>query len=296
MKGLSLILFIVFLFQVASLACSCKERELDLPIAELGLLSDDSSINTSFDDYIFQGRLVSSEKIEIDEIKDLCRKSKSYAVELKFEVVQAYKGDYIDKGDTIIVYTSLGSCGFYSPINSNSIIFAESVGLGRYFTYRGDCCKSVSEAQDQMRYNEYKRFIEIVTNMIEGKHEFKQPNTHWNGGRINLNYTNPQLEFEIKDGEFNNLWRVALRNGTVIEEGHYRNGKRSGKWTFRRIERNFFEYYDYSTIIHVEMHYRKGKAYRKTLKELRRTYEDERIPYMIEEVRRIERTKIRNKD
>lgn len=291
MKKVTQIILILLSFVNNTFACSCSGREIDLPIAEFGMLSTESEKLKSFDDLIFHGTLIKEQKVELEEIRYHHTKSKTIKTELHFKIVEAYKGNYLNQGDTIIVYTQSSSdaCGFYSKLNTNSIIFATSIGLGKYFTYRGDCCKSVSEADDKKRYDEYLRFIESITNKIDGIYNFKQPKTYWKLGGINDVYSEPQLTFQIKNGELHNEWKLTTKSGDIIEIGNYEAGKKIGVWKLVNINTNLYEH---TTIIRTSITYKANKPILKLTEEVRRTYNYDSIPKYKDEVVRTERTEI----
>lgn len=287
------ILFLV-LFIIADsplIACSCAEREIDLPISELGLLSTESEKTKSIDDYIFHGELIFQNKVKLEIIKNLSEKNESLMTELFFKVIEPIKGENIQKGDTILVYTQSSSdaCGFMTPINTKSIIFAASVGLGKYFTYRGDCCKSVSEALDKKRYDNYLEFINVVTTMVNGKYEFNQPKSYWDNGRVNETYSEPQLTFEINNGQFNGEWKLMTRSGFIIEQGKYKAGKKIGIWELKNIKTN---YYEFTSIINTKIKYENGIQKHRQIEEIKRTYNFNEVSNYTDKVIRIETTEI----
>lgn len=294
MKKVNQIILILLSFVNITYACSCADREIDLPISEFGLLTTESEKSKSFDDLIFHGTLIKEQKVELEEIRNFSTKSKTIKTELHFKVIEAYKGNYLNQGDTIIVYTQSSSdaCGFYSKTNTNSIIFATSIGLGKYFTYRGDCCKSVSEAYDEKRYNEYLRFIKSITNKIDGVYNFKQPKSYWKLGRINDDYSEPQLSFQIKNGELHDEWILTTKSGEVIEIGNYNAGEKIGVWRLMNIKTNLYEY---TTIIKTSITYKDNKPILKLTEKIRRTYDYDSMPKFIDEVIRTERTEIQIK-
>lgn len=228
MKQLIIILTLTFAYQAIT-ACSCGEYLIDLPIKEMGWTQSKSDRISSFSDIIFAGKLIQKAEILEEELLYQNQKSQRQRIEMKFELIKSYKGRL---SDTILIRTNKGSdaCGFSAKLESECLIFANQNGNGFYYTYRSDCCKSISKNREEKRYNKYINFLESITNMNDGKYDFKQTRGYWNYGGRNNEESLDLIEYEIKDGKFEGLWKITDRKGRVIEKGQYADGLKIGTW------------------------------------------------------------------
>lgn len=226
-------LLITFLLLISiidlSLACSCNDYLLDLPIKEMGWTESNSERISSISDLIFTGVLLEYYLIEEEELSHLKYKSKISRYELVFKLIKSYKGE---KQDTVRIRTNRysSSCGFEVRVNTECLIFANYGNQGFYYTYRSDCCKSISKALDEKRFNKYVKFLDSIINMIDGQYDFKQSRTYWHRGGQNQMDTLDLISYTIKDGKFEGKWRITDRRGRILEEGQYEKGKKIGLW------------------------------------------------------------------
>ena len=223
----------MFVYQTVT-ACSCGEYLIDLPIKEMGWTQSKSDRISSFSDIIFSGKLIQKSEIVEEELLYQNQKSQRQRIEMKFELIKSYKGRL---SDTILIRTNSSSaaCGFSAKVESECLIFANQKGNGFYYTYRSDCCKSISKNREEKRYNKYINFLESITKMKDGKYDFKQTRGYWNYGGRNNEESLDLIEYEIKDGKFEGLWKITDRKGRVIETGQYRNGLKVGIWEILSI-------------------------------------------------------------
>jgi len=188
----------------------------------------------SLSDIIFVGKLIGKREIEEEELLYQNQKSKRHRTELIFKLIKTYKGN---NSDTIVIRTNRGSdaCGFGAELNTECLIFANQNGNGFYYTYRSDCCKSISKKKEEKRYNKYINFLESITNMIDGVYEFKQTRSYWNYGGINKLDSLDLINYSIKNGVFDGEWKITDRKGRVIEKGQYSDGRKIGTWEILSI-------------------------------------------------------------
>jgi hypothetical protein len=251
-EGIITLLFILCIIQ-GGFACSCSDYLLDLPIKEMGLTQSKSEGISSLSDMIFSGTLLAYYPIEEERLDYLNKKSVQYRYELVFKLIKSYKGN---NQDTIRIRTNRGSdaCGFDAEVNTDCLIFANQEGNGFYYTYRSDCCKSISKEQDEKRYKKYVDFLESIINMNDGEYLFKQTRSYWNGGHQNQSDTLDLISYQIRNGKFEGEWKITDRRGRIIEQGQYRNGQKIGTWKIVSIyeseyegmstETELVEYYD----------------------------------------------------
>lgn len=218
----------MMLYQTSK-ACSCGEYLIDLPIKEMGWTQSKSDGISSLSDIIFSGRLIQLTEVIEEALLYQHQKSQRLRYELKFVLLKSYKGNI---SDTILIRTNIGSeaCGFIAKLETDCLIFASQQGNGFYYTYRSDCCKSISKNRDENRYNKYIDFLESIINKIDGKYRFKQTRGYWKQGVIDTEEVLDLIEYEIVHGKLEGLWKITDRKGRVIEKGHYSNGQRIGTW------------------------------------------------------------------
>ena len=253
MKKILLIIIVITTTVHKGIACSCGDYLLDLPIKEMGWTQSKSEGISSISDIIFSGTLLEYHPIEEERLDFLYKKTVEYRYELVFKLIKSYKGD---SHDTIRIRTNRGNdaCGFGAKENTDCLIFANKNGNGFYYTYRSDCCKSISKEQDEKRYKKYIDFLESIVNMKDGDFNYKQTRTYWNGGYPNQSDTLDLISYQIRNGKFEGEWKITDRRGRIIEQGQYRNGQKIGTWKIVSIyeseyegmstETELVEYYD----------------------------------------------------
>ena len=238
-RAIIIIHVITFLIQEGS-TCSCSDYLLDLPLKEMGWTQSKSEGISNLSDMIFTGRLLEIHPIEEERLDYLHKKSVDYKLELVFRLIKSYKGN---KQDTIKIRTTRGSdaCGFGAKVNTDCLIFANQNGNGFYYTYRSDCCKSISKKQDEKRYNKYIEFLESILNMKDGTYNFKQTKTYWNRGEPNQKDTLDLISYTIKNRKFEGEWKITDRKGRIIEKGKYEDGRKIGIWKIVSIYESDYE-------------------------------------------------------
>ncbi len=239
-KILSFILFVTIV-QQSTLACSCSDYLIDLPIKEMGWMAKQSDDEFGFQGLIFTGILVDTSHLKIERQNHLKTKTKETKIELTFKLIKSYKGN---SNDTIKILTNYGSdaCGFWSPLYTESIIFAFPYGNGYYLTMRSDCCKSISKAYEEKRYEKYITFLDSISEGIDGEYVFKQTDKYWKEGFINQEDTLDLIRYEVKNGKLDGLWELKDRRGRVHEKGFYKEGKKVGEWVLCTYEGEFGDY------------------------------------------------------
>jgi len=256
MKNIVLTLLLAINLNVL-FACSCSRGMIDLPLAEMGLLQTKTSRIQNFGDLIFVGTLLSiSATVETEDggFRDLT-----------FKIKKIYKGSCTD---TIKIRTSRdgdGACGFFAPPATDCLIFTNKGRHDLYYTYRSDCCKSISKIHDEKRYLKYLQFLDAVTQGIDGNYNFFEPHSYRHLKIKNLPDTLETMRFGIKDGQLDGLWIVRGNEGNVLEEGKYVEGKKHGKWT---IDSYINVKNDYDSDLNIETEvtkYRLGKIKLQTL-------------------------------
>ena len=142
------------------MTCSCTDYLIDLPIKEMDLTQNETEGLSSLPELIFEGTLIDTNVI-------------NNKIDLIFKINKYYKNP---KSDTITIRTNNGSdaCGFWAPLQSNSLIFSAQGKDNLYYTYRSDCCKSISQESDSTRYKKYIKFLDIITDMKDGNYIFYQ--------------------------------------------------------------------------------------------------------------------------
>ena len=223
---LALLLFLINLAEIK--ACQCYSSLIDLPVQEMGLTQTESEKLSSFSDLIFNGSLILISKV-IDKRKDAFGyETEETKLELTFKVHRNYRGEM---KDTLKIRTNYGSdaCGFGAQLNTDCIIFAHKSN-GIYYTYRSDCCKSISKEYEPKRYEKYLKFFNVIIDKIDGNYIFYQTASYWNGGYVNDKDTLKAMQFSIKNGKFEGEWVIIDRLERILEHGKFKNGKRNGVW------------------------------------------------------------------
>ncbi len=258
MKKILTIIIVMAITIQNGIACSCGDYLLDLPIKEMGWTQSKSERISSMSDIIFSGVLLEYHPIEEERLNYLNKKTVEYRYELVFKLIKSYKGD---SQDTIRIRTNRGSdaCGFGAKENTNCLIFANQNGNGFYYTYRSDCCKSISQEQDKKRYKKYIDFLESIVNMKDGDYNYKQTRTYWNGGYPNQLDTLDLISYKIRDGKFEGEWKITDRKGRIIERGQFYNGQKIGTWEVVSIYES--EYEGISTETEM-VEYKEGKPFK----------------------------------
>ncbi len=215
-----LVIFLLLNSAAVLSACSCNTYLLDLPIKEMGWLESESAGVAMPVDLIFTGVLLDSYEVVVEG---------EYKYELVFEQIRSYKGD---SRDTLTIRTNYGSdaCGFITPIGTASILFARKKPNGHYYTYRSDCCKSISQEAEPIRYEKYITFLESMLDGIDGAYHLTQSRSYWEGGYPDQADTMALLTYEISNGRLDGEWKVTDRRGRVLEEGQYASGEKVGSW------------------------------------------------------------------
>lgn len=227
MKILNTILFLLC-YQFV-IACSCSNILIDLPLKEMGWTQTETKGISSVSDIVFTGVLLDIREIQEVYQSELYYESNEKKYELIFKLIHSYKGD---SNDTIKVRTNISSsaCGFWAPLNTECLIFGLRGNNGFYYTFRSDCCKSISKAADKKRYNKYIKFLESLTKMIDGEYVFFQSIAYWQLGYRDTVDTMEVLRYKIKNGVLDGLWQVKDRKGRILEKGEYKNGEKYGIW------------------------------------------------------------------
>ncbi len=219
------IITLVFSAKLA-FACSCSMGLIDLPIKEMGWTQTETSGISSISDVIFTGILLDAQVVEETYQSFFLYETKEKKYELKFKLIKSYKGG---KSDTIKIRTNYGSdaCGFGAKLNTECLIFGAKGRGGYFYTYSSECCKSISKEEDEIKYNKYVRFLESLTNMIDGEYIFYQSRGYWLGG---FSDTLEAIRYNIKNGKLEGTWQIKDRNERILERGEYKNGQKTGTW------------------------------------------------------------------
>ena len=211
-----LLSIITLLLQQVPYACSCNCFKTDIPVEEIDglIIKKKDALNTSA--LIFEGTLVGSE-IKGDKF------------ELSFEVQHYYKGE--ETATQIKILTSRGDCGFRANKNSQCLIFAHEY-KGSLHTYSSECSRSVSQEQEETKYTQYKRFLELITNKPDGTYQFKRFKKGLYSCKSPINKKIPELnlQFTIKDNQLDGEWLLYNFDGAILEKGNYKKGVRFGEW------------------------------------------------------------------
>jgi hypothetical protein len=248
---------ILVFFAKVAIACSCGSSLIDLPVKEMGWTQTETVGISSISDLIFTGILLDVQEVEETYQRHLFYESKETKIELKFKLIKSYKGE---KSDTIKIRTNYGSdaCGFGAKKNTECLIFAGKGQSGYFYTYRSDCCKSISKDEDEKRYNKYIRFLESLTNMIDGEYIFYQSKGYWLGGTPDVSETLEAIRYNIKNGKLEGTWQIKDRKGRVLERGEYKNGQKTGTWEVTSYVKSDLEEADEQIKIE-KISYNKGK-------------------------------------
>jgi antitoxin component YwqK of YwqJK toxin-antitoxin module len=208
---------IVLISQHTILACSCNCFKTDVPVEEIdGLIikKKDAKKNSAL---IFEGTLIKSE-IKGDKF------------ELSFEIQRYYKGQ--EASTQIKILTSRGDCGFKAKTDSKCLIFAYEYN-GSLHTYSSQCCRSVVQEQEETKYTQYKRFLELIVDKPDGTYQFKRFKADGYSCKAFNKEVVPELnlQFTIKNHQLDGEWLLYHFDGTILEKGSYKKGLRSGAWT-----------------------------------------------------------------
>jgi hypothetical protein len=237
-------------------ACECSNRLIDLPLEEMGwLISKNSNFSTYYSDLVFNGILIKEQIVEEIEYNSPLN-DKKQVKELTFRVLDFYKGE---KNDTIKIRTNLygSNCGFWAKVNTQCLIFAARSENGNYYTSSSECCRSISKNEDEKRYDNYKRFLDSMTKMIDGNYIFYQSNFDVFNHPDSL-LTSEAIKYTIKNGKLDGLWKVTDRKGRVVEKGFYKIGEKIGTWKIiSEFESDYYEYA--SQTIFEKIKYKNGK-------------------------------------
>ncbi|MEZ4918184.1 MAG: hypothetical protein R2792_03675 [Saprospiraceae bacterium] len=212
-----------------ALACSCDDSLVDLPVKEMGWTQNASEGLSGLSDLIFTGILLEVNVVEEIHQGYLFNERKVRQYELVFQQIKFYKGD---SSDILKIRTNMGSdaCGFGAKLHTECLIFANKSERGYYYTYRSDCCKSISKVEDEKRYAKYTQFMESILNMIDGEYVFYQSKSYWSGGHPDRADTLEAMRYTIRNGKFEGSWLIKDRSGRILEKGEYKNGLKTGVW------------------------------------------------------------------
>jgi hypothetical protein len=240
MKLISILALV--LFTEIAIACSCSTSLIDLPIEEMGWTQNETPGISSISNIIFTGVLLDYKKVEEISQDALFNEYKSTKYELIFKLIKSYKGD---KNDTMKIRTNFGTdaCGFYAPKNTECLIFGVAGRFGYYYTYRSDCCKSISKAADERRYHKYITFLESLTKMIDGEYIFYQSKRYWRAGYPDNVDTLEAIRYNIKNGKLEGTWQIKDLKGRVLEKGEYKNGQKIGTWELTSFKDSDLAYF-----------------------------------------------------
>ncbi len=210
-------------------ACTCSGYLLDLPIKEMGWTQSESEGISSFNDLIFRGTLIETIIVTEEQLYSGQEKRAEEKTELLFVISKVYKGKATD---TVRIRTSLNSdvCGFYARPDTECLIFANQGSNGFFYTYRSDCCKSISREREEKRYNKYINFLETMLQKIDGEYTFKQSPNYWGGGYPDTTESIDLITYTIRNGHLEGTWKITDRRGRVLEEGAFKNGEKVGTW------------------------------------------------------------------
>lgn len=246
-----------------SLACSCGVTLIDLPIKEMGWTQTETSGISSVSDVIFAGILLDVKKVEETRQSSHFYESKETKFELIFKLIKSYKGD---KNDTMKIRTNPGTdaCGFCAPVNTECLIFASKETGGYYYTYSSECCKSISKAFEEKRYNRYIKFMESLLNMVDGEYIFYQSAYYYKGGYPDTTETMEVIRYNIKNGKLDGDWQLTDRKGRILEKGKYKNGRKEGIWIVSSYTESDLEEADEQVIVE-RIFFRNGKPRKSTV-------------------------------
>lgn len=230
MKKSTLILLLCLINIGKVTACECRGYLIDLPIQEMGLTLTETKGLSNFSDLIFNGTLINGREVTERQKDALGNEYESSKIELIFKVLKTYKGETTD---TIRIRTNRGgdACGFGAKQNTDCLIFAQKGENGIYYTYRSDCCKSISKEYDIKRYEKYLKFFHVIFDKIDGDYTFYQTKFCRYGRIADDKDTLKAMQFSIKNGRFEGDWVIMDRNERVLEKGKFKNGKRDSTWT-----------------------------------------------------------------
>ena len=236
MNNKFLITFILLVFQInAVICCSCRGHQNPYPVEDFNLLRTKKVSNQ----IIFAGKI-----IEVDEEKE-----NKYLrnVKLTFEVTDKYKGRI---SDIIEVETAPSgeACGISYSQDKEWIIFATQEDSS-YQT--NSCMRSVNKSYIK-RYNPLKRFLDIISKKINGKHEFYKDEENKIGLLISLEYSL---------NAFHGKWEIWDTKESLLEQREYQNGQKHGEWKITLLNAEYakkilYETYSKNEKIFTKMVYR----------------------------------------
>jgi len=211
------LLLLIFCAQHRAYSCSCNCFKTDVPVEEIdGLtIKKKDAPNTSV--VIFEGTLIKS-TIKGDNF------------ELSFEVQRYYKGKEI--ATQIEILTSRGDCGFRAKKDSKCLVFAYEYNNSLQ-TYSSECSRSVVKDQEEAKYAQYKRFLEVIVDQPNGTYQFKRlKDDPYSCKPFRGKLTQElQLQFTIQDHQLDGEWLLYDFNAVIQEKGMYQRGLRSGEWS-----------------------------------------------------------------
>lgn len=216
-------------------ACSCYASATDLPFGELGLLGQRGPGISGPVDAVFLGKV-----IEVD-LDSAGVDSYGYPrVRMRFEVGQFFRGDSVKVVD---VYSARGSaaCGYWAPVGSEHIIFAGRDTVTGHL-YTSHCHSNTDSAYNPKGHQRLLEFLDAISLQRDGSFLFSHMVSQ-EGEYRNNPFFIKDAEFSVKEGRLHGYWRLSKKDGEVLEEGFYENGKKVGPW----ITRLMYGGDDYST-------------------------------------------------
>jgi hypothetical protein len=211
-----------FLFSILALfaqdsvyGCSCDCFKTDVPVEEIDglIIKKKDSPNSSA--LIFEGILIKSE-------------TKGDNFELSFEVQRYYKGK--EKATQIKILTSRGNCGFRAKVDSKCLIFAYKHNSFLH-AHSSECSRSVAKEQEEAKYTQYKRFLELIIDKPDGTYQFRRlKNNPYACEPRDVLVDDLNLQFKIKNNQLEGEWLLYNFDGAILEKGMYQKGLRSGEW------------------------------------------------------------------
>lgn len=214
-----LLSIVLLLSQKTILACSCNCFRTDIPIEEIEGLMIPKKDAPNKSVLIFEGTLSNYE-------------IKGEYFELSFEVQRYYKGK--EKATQIKVLTSRSDCGFRTKKGGKCLIFAYDYN-GTLHTHSSQCCRSVAKEEEEEKFTQYKRFLELIVDKPDGTYQFKRFEYDPYSCKAFNKEVVPalNLQFTIKNHQLDGEWLLYDFNGAILEKGTYQKGIRSGEWTLR---------------------------------------------------------------
>lgn len=289
MKILSTIVLV--LCSHMGIGCSCGTLLIDLPIKEMGWTQTETEGISNLSDLIFTGVLIDARKVEETYQNFLNHETKETKYELIFKLIKSYKGE---KNDTIKIRTNNGSdaCGFGAKKHTECLIFASKDKGGYYYTYSSECCKSISKAFEEKRYNKYIKFLESLSNMTDGNYIFYQSPSYYKGGYPDTTETMEVIRYNIKNGKLEGTWQIKDRKGRVLEKGEYKNGQKIGTWEVVSYTKSDLENADEQIRIE-KIQFKKGEPRKSvtTIEDMIFVWEEPFVPQLIRKQKVIKKYK-----